>query len=96
VDIRGEAALVPAVRREDPGGCPGEVPGLVPTVWRLDLDDVRTEVGENDAARRAHDDVGELDDANAGERKLAGLNLAHAAAVPGTNPFGSPASAIWP
>ena len=97
--VRTSAAttpLVPAVGREETGAGRSEVSRLVAADRRLDLDDVRAEVGENEAAGRPHDDVRELDDADPGERKLGGLDVAHAAAVAGANPFGSPASATWP
>ena len=59
----GHAAIVP--RRN--------LPDLV-TTWRLDLDDVRTEVREDAADVRARDDTREIEHSHIGERRLERLH----------------------
>ena len=54
--------------RKKPMPRPGSVARLV-AARRLDLDDLGAEVGQDHSAGRAHHHVGELDDADAGQRQ---------------------------
>ena len=53
--------------------------GIVATVGPFDLDDLGAEVGQDHAAGRPHHHVGELEDADAGERQ--GVVGVHGGAV---------------
>ena len=64
----GRDALLVAVEHREEAGAGAEQPPRALAVDRLDLDDLGAHVREDHAARRAHDHVRELDDAQAGER----------------------------
>jgi hypothetical protein len=65
--IQGKAALVAAIVGEEPGCGALEGPGAITLGW-LDLDDVGTEVGQDEAAGRPHHHLAEFDDAHPRER----------------------------
>ena len=70
------------------------MPCAVALDW-LDLDDLGPHVGQHHAASRAHDHVGELDDAQAFEREFF-VRIAHAITSVARKVLGKPACAIEP
>jgi hypothetical protein len=80
LDIDGEALLVAVVSREEARAGGDELAGMI-AVGRLDLDDLGTQVGEDQPAGRPHHHVAELRDPDALEGQLAACVVGHAAAV---------------
>ena len=69
LEIDGQRTLVAVEAAEEAGGETRQAAGLVAVGRGLDLDDVRAEVGEHQAAARPHDRLAELQHPDAGERE---------------------------
>ena len=74
--VHAQAAFIAVVHREVTGAGAQQVPSAV-ALHRLDLDHIGAEVRENQSRSRAHDHVGELNDAHPGEGQT--LTTCHAA-----------------
>ena len=74
-------ALLVAVEHREEAGARAEQPARAVAVDRLDLDHFGAHVGEHHAARRAHDHVRELDDAQAGRGAAARTSSSGSLAV---------------
>jgi hypothetical protein len=79
-------ALLVAVEGREEARARAEQAARVVALDGLDLDDLGAEVGQQQAAGRTHDHVGELDDADAGIRKRIGFRHV-VRCVPGRSPW---------
>jgi hypothetical protein len=68
LEVDREALLIAVECREEAGAKPAQPARAVAFRRRLDLDDVGAKLGEDEARRRSHDRVAELQDLDASER----------------------------
>ena len=72
LQIETDAALVAVEHREEAGAGAQQSPGRI-AADRLDLDHLRAEIPQDDADRRPHDHMGELDHLDPGQREVFGF-----------------------
>ena len=80
VQVNRQALFVAVEQRIKPGAAAQQAAGTVTGEW-LDLDDLGAQIAQRHAAGRAHDHVGEFNDADAGQgKRFVRFGSAHSAA----------------